>query len=271
VGTARTVSRLLALVRAAHIGPSLAVTTIAAAYGASIGLPAPRVALVAAAVLTGQLSVGWSNDLVDVERDRRAQRADKPFATGEVPVRTGRIACAAAVVLTVGLSLACGPGAGGLHLGCVALAWGYNLGIKATAWSWLPYAVAFGALPVVVALSDPGTAVPGPLLVVAAGLLGIGAHLVNALPDLAADEASGVRGLPHRLGERRAARLAVATLAGASVAVALGAAEVSRAAVVVALFAVAALALLALVTHGRTPFRAAVGIALVDVCLLVLA
>lgn len=263
-------SRLIALLRGAHLGPSLAVTTIAAAYGVSVGLPAPRVALVAAMFLTGQLSVGWSNDLVDVGRDRAAGRTDKPFATGEVTVGAGRVACGAAVLLTVVLSLACGPAAGALHLVTVALGWSYNLGLKATAWSFAPYAGAFGALPVVVALAGADVALPGATLVGAAALLGVGAHLVNALPDLQDDEAAGVRGLPHRLGERRSAWLAVAVLAAASVAVVLGAGEVPVALVVTVLTVVAALAAVALVTHGRTPFRAAVGIALVDVFLVVL-
>ncbi|UMG94458.1 UbiA family prenyltransferase [Nocardioides sp. TF02-7] len=263
-------SRLPALLRAAHLGPTLAVTTIAAAYGVSVGLPASSVVLVAAAVLTGQLSVGWSNDLVDVARDRAAGRTDKPFATGEVPLGVGRGACGAAVLLTVVLSVSCGLVAGLVHLGCVAAAWAYNLGLKATVVSFVPYAAAFGALPVFVTLAGPDVPLPGPWLVVAAALLGVGAHLVNALPDLRDDEAAGVRGLPHRLGERPSAWTAVAVLVCASVAMVLGAGAVPTAVVVAVLAVVALLAGLALVSHGRTPFRAAVGIALVDVFLVVL-
>ncbi|AYG78700.1 hypothetical protein DWB77_00808 [Streptomyces hundungensis] len=37
---------------------------------------------VAAAVLTGQLSVGWCNDAVDAHRDTACGRRDKPVATG---------------------------------------------------------------------------------------------------------------------------------------------------------------------------------------------
>ena len=40
--------------------------------------------LVALAVLAGQLSVGWSNDYLDRERDRAAGRTDKPVAAGEL-------------------------------------------------------------------------------------------------------------------------------------------------------------------------------------------
>ena len=107
------------------------------------------VALVVAAVLTGQLSIGWSNDLIDLARDRAVGREDKPLVDGRVSERTVRVACALAVVATVPLSLACGWLAGPVHLVCVAAGWAYNLGAKATPWSWLPYAVAFGGLPVV--------------------------------------------------------------------------------------------------------------------------
>ena len=39
-------------------------------------------------------------------------------------------------------------------------------------------------------------------LIAAAALLGGGAHLLNAIPDLEADRVTGIRGLPQRLGAR---------------------------------------------------------------------
>ena len=60
------------------------------------------------AVFAGQLTIGWSNDLVDAERDRRSGRTDKPVAGGELAERLLRRAIGAAVVACVGLSLACG-------------------------------------------------------------------------------------------------------------------------------------------------------------------
>ena len=57
----------------------------------------------------------------------------------------------------------------------------------------------------------------------AGALLGVGAHLVNVLPDLADDAATGVRGLPHRLGARRSSVLAAAVLVGATVVIVVGA------------------------------------------------
>ena len=258
-----------ALLGSAHLGPTLAVTALAGLLTLPAGLDGPRAALVVAAVLTGQLTIGWSNDLVDVRRDREVGRTDKPLATGELSERLVRGCCAAALVATVALSLALGPAAGLLHLLLVAAGWAYNLGLKATALSWLPYAVAFGALPGVVWLAGPGS--PPAWGVAAGALLGVGAHLANVLPDLGDDAATGVRGLPHRLGPRLLPGAAVAVLVAASAVIALGAPGLPGWALAVGAVLVVALAGLALVRRGRDSFRAAVGIALVDVALLVVA
>lgn len=260
-----------ALLRSCHPGPTLAVTLLATAFAASRDLEPARVALVAGAVLAGQLSIGWGNDLLDRHRDGAVGRSDKPLATGELPVPVARAAVTAALAVTVVLSLATGLVAGLVHLVCVAAGWAYDLGAKATAWSWLPYAVAFGGLPVFVLLAAPGaTALPW-WLPLAGALLGVGAHLLNALPDLDDDLATGVRGLPHRLGARWAARAAVAALLAATLVVALGADDATTWSRVGAPAAAAALAVVALTTGGRTPFRAAIGIAALDVLLLVTA
>ncbi len=105
----------------------------------------------------------------------------------------------------------------------------------------------------------------------AGALLGIGAHLLNVLPDLADDEATGVRGLGHRLGPRRAPVVAVAALVTATLVLALGTPGLAAAWRGGALLAAVALAVPALRSGGRTPFRAAIGIAAVDVLLLVVA
>ncbi len=262
---------MISLLRAAHIGPALAVTVLAAALAVAQHLPAGQAVLVVAAVLAGQLSIGWSNDLIDQARDRSVGRADKPLATGELSARPVSLACAGAVAAAVVLSLLCGLVAGLVHLVCVAAGWAYNLGLKRTVFSWVPYAVAFGGLTVFVSLAAPAAAVP-PLWQPAVGaLLGVGAHLVNALPDLADDEATGVRGLPHRLGARLTRLLSVVVLVAASVIVVLASGEVRLILRIAALLLVAALAAVALSTRGRTPFRAAIAIAVVDALLLVLA
>jgi 4-hydroxybenzoate polyprenyltransferase len=267
---ASAAARLSALLAAAHGPPALAVTVLAGLLSVAAGHDATTDLLVVAAVLSGQLSIGWSNDLIDLGRDRAVGRTDKPLVTGALPVAWVRTACAVAVVATVPFSLACGVGAGLAHLVCVAAGWAYNLGLKRTWWSWLPYAVAFGALPAFVSLAGPDGETPPWWWPVAGALLGVGAHLLNVLPDLADDAATDVRGFPHRLGPRRIPAVAAAVLLTASAAILVGAG------VPLVLALLTALVLLALGTvvvtrTGKVPFAAAVGIALVDVVLLVAA
>jgi len=265
---ASTRSGLTSLVAAAHPGPALAVTLLSGLLAAAQGLDLATGALVVAAVLAGQLSIGWSNDLVDLARDRRAGRTDKPVASGDVSLSVVRVACAAAVVACIVLSLALGLVPGLVHLACVASAWAYNLGLKATVWSWLPYAASFGGLTAVVTYAD-GAAPPW-WWPVGAALLGVGAHLLNVLPDLDDDAATGVRGLPHRLGRRWIAPVAAAVLVAATAVVLVGASP-TAAVLVPAAVVVLVLAAVVVTGTGRRPFVAAVAIALVDAVLLVVA
>ncbi|MET9437294.1 UbiA family prenyltransferase [Streptomyces sp. NPDC006551] len=192
--------RVGGLALSCHPGPVAAVSVLAVALCVGTGLSAARCFLVGCAVLTGQLSVGWCNDAVDARRDAEVGRRGKPAAGGAVSPREVWGAAFTALALCVPLSLACGALAGTVHLTAVAAAWLYNVRLKATALSWLPYVIGFGGLPAVVTLSLPGRPWPAWWAMAAGALLGVAAHLADALPDIADDEATGVRGLPHRLG-----------------------------------------------------------------------
>lgn len=268
IAAPRPSSAALGLVVAAHGGPTLAVTALAGLLAAAQGLGPGASALVVPAVLAGQLSIGWSNDLIDLSRDRLSERTDKPLVAGTVSVNVVRAACGVAVVVAVVLSLACGVVAGLVNLVCVAAGWTYNLGLKSTVWSWVPYAVAFGGLTVFVALvGHAGVPWWWP---VGGALLGVGAHLLNVLPDLEDDAETGVRGLPHRLGVRWIAPVATVVLVAATGVVLVGGSPPLAFAVTAALV-VAALAAIVVSAQGRRPFQAAIGIALVDAAILVTA
>jgi 4-hydroxybenzoate polyprenyltransferase len=272
--TVRRTARALAL--ACHPGPAVAVTLFAAALAAGVGSPALTTAGVLLAVLAGQLSVGWSNDWIDAARDVVVGRTDKPVATGEVPVAVVRRAALAAAGACVVLSAALGWRAGLTHVAAVAVAWAYNARLKSTPWSWAPYAVSFGLLACVVTLALPGPDVPPGWAVVAAALLGVGAHLANVLPDLEDDVATGVRGLGHRLGRTRTGLLAPVVLVGATALVVGGPAGPAAPGAWVGAGLATALAVTAVVvalrrTRSRVPFTAAIGVAAVDVVLLVAA
>ncbi|MGH8960007.1 MAG: UbiA family prenyltransferase [Jatrophihabitantaceae bacterium] len=217
-----TTATTSALVRSCHPGPTVAVTCFATVLAVCAGNDAATCTVLAVAVLAGQLSIGWSNDRIDATRDRIVDRTDKPIATGELAGRTVDRVIAAALLVTVAFSLALGWRAGLLHLAAVGCGWSYNLWLKATWFSFVPYAAAFGALPAIATLALPDHPAPAAWLMIAGALFGIAAHLANALPDLAGDRATGVLGLPHRIGARPSLVLIVMLLIAATGWLALG-------------------------------------------------
>jgi 4-hydroxybenzoate polyprenyltransferase len=211
-----------ALALSCHPIPTLAVTGLSAGLAALADLSFGRGALVTAAVFAGQLSIGWSNDYIDAERDRAVDRTDKPVAAGALPRRAALVAAIIAVALTLGFAAALGWRGGLAALVIVVCGWLYNLGLKATAFSWLPYAVGFGSLPTIPTLSASPSRWPGAWAMIAGALLGVAAHLANVLPDLKEDTATGVRGLPHRLGARLTALVCASILFAASAVILFG-------------------------------------------------
>jgi 4-hydroxybenzoate polyprenyltransferase len=196
----------LSLVLASHPLPSLAMTVGVSAAAALTGRSAIEVGLVAATVLSGQLTVGWLNDVVDRHRDKQVGRRDKPVAMGWVDPGTVTFFIALAVLLVVPLSVANGTYAGIAHLLAVASAWLYDLWFKRSVLSWLPYAVSFGLLPAFLSYGGLGGGMHGGpptiAMTVLAALLGVGIHFLNALPDLVQDNQTGVRHLPLRIALR---------------------------------------------------------------------
>jgi 4-hydroxybenzoate polyprenyltransferase len=270
VATRRTVFAVRHLLRASHPEPTVAVTAIASALAAATGRSGAGVVTVAAAVLAGQLSVGWHNDWLDAPRDRQARRHDKPLVTTTLRRHTVGAAAVTALAACVPLSLLSGWRAAAAHLAAVALAWGYNARLKSTVLSWVPYATSFPLLVAFVTLGLPSHRWPAWWALAAAALLGVGAHLANVVPDLEADARAGLHGLPHRLGSERSAVGAAGLLLGASVVVAVGPGHPGWTAA--GLPVAAAIIAAALATRRRAPvwlFRAAMLVAVVDVAMLV--
>jgi 4-hydroxybenzoate polyprenyltransferase len=214
--------------------PSVAVTGFFSATALAAGLGA-RTVLLAAAVLVGQFSVGWANDAVDAPLDLLAGRPDKPVATGQVSQRAVRNCATVALLADIPLSLAVGWRAGAAHLVAVGSAWLYDLGLKRTVASAIPYAVSFGLVPVIVAAALPGSPRPRWALVGAGVACGIAAHFANTVGDTDEDAATGVRGLPQRVGPLRSTVVAgvLVVVAGVFVLVAVGARPLPVAAVAV--------------------------------------
>jgi 4-hydroxybenzoate polyprenyltransferase len=264
---------LRGLVLATHAGPAVAVTVVATLLAVAAGVTAPRVVLLCAAVLAGQASIGWSNDWLDAGRDRRVARADKPVVQGVVSPRTLRTAAVAAAAVAVVLSLLLGPAPGILLLVLVASGWAYNAWLKRTPASLVPYCTGFGALPAGVVAAAPGTPAAPWWLVGAGAALGGAAHFANVAPDLEDDAATGVRGLPHRLGPVPSAVACAALLGAASLLLVFGPAGPPTVAGWVGLgLAAPAVVVAALAASGRLrrlAFPAIMLLVVLDVVLLV--
>jgi 4-hydroxybenzoate polyprenyltransferase len=265
------------LLASSHPEPAFAVTAVTCGLAASAGRPAWGVLAAGAAVAAGQLSVGWCNDYVDRDRDAAAGRRDKPVGRGDLAPAVAARAAFVALAAVPLLSLLSGWRAAIVHCVAVGLAWAYDLGLKSTAYSVVPYAIAFGLLPVFVVLGLAGSPWPPWWAPVAGALLGAGAHFANTLPDLADDLATGVRGLPHRLGEARS-RVASVVLLLAATAVLGFAPGLPDSAASLALLLLALVAAVVLVIVGaalgrrpgsRAPFRTTLVVAILDVALLI--
>lgn len=260
---------LKALFRTCHPLPSLAITAMFAALivrAAPHGLgPAAAVP----AVLAGELSIGWSNDYFDAERDRLAGRLDKPVAAGLISRRTVLVAAIVAVTLSLVLAFSINKAVGTIDGVQMSAGWFYNAGLKATPLSGFAYAVGFGLIPQFATATAPGVPAARASVLVAATLLGVGGHLANALPDLEADRIAGVRGLPNILAERFSVRTvrsaALVLLAGATGFLALAGTPWLWAGFGLC----AAVAWWGMGEFGRKPFYAALAIAGIDVAVFV--
>ncbi|KRF32589.1 UbiA family prenyltransferase [Yonghaparkia sp. Soil809] len=235
---------LLALVVAAHAGPTVVVTLVALLLSLASGLGTGRAALVALMILLQQLSIGWSNDALDAARDTADGRADKPIARGDLSARLVLALAAGAALGAIALSLLLGPGAALAHAVFLFAGWAYNAGLKRGALATACYAVGFGAMPLIVTLAAPDPRGAQWWAIAMGALLGVAAHFANVLPDLEDDARHGIRALPHRWGARASGLVALASLALAAVLGVLGPARVTP------LSAVGAAAGLALLVVG---------------------
>ena len=185
--------------RAAHFGPTLIVTTITFVLALSQFSPidAFRVAI---AIFTGQLVVGWSNDLVDAPLDIAAQRVKKPIVGKEISPDQLRKLIVFALFAALLFSLISPLGLIGtlIHFLGLLSATLYNLKLKSTILSPLPFIVSFGALPWAIYL--PTGNQPPLWLFIDFMLISVAFHFFNVLKDFQWDINQGVLGLPQRLG-----------------------------------------------------------------------
>jgi 4-hydroxybenzoate polyprenyltransferase len=199
--------RLLGMLLVTHPIPSLmyvtavALFSVLAAVSSGHALPPATLARVLVGVACAQIAIGTLNDYMDRELDAQSNRF-KPLVVGLI---TPRMALGQVISATIIMLLLMAP------LGWVALALGmlieglglaYDLGLKRTPFSGLLYALYFPLIPLL-AWAVFGSYQPFLLWVLPFGAaLGLAMNIANSLPDLEADTAAGVRGLPHLLGLR---------------------------------------------------------------------
>jgi 4-hydroxybenzoate polyprenyltransferase len=75
--------RVKGLLKASHFGPTLLVTAISFGFATYYWWEGPAY-VIAFGVFTGQLVVGWSNDLYDFEDDLKHNRQNKPLVSGVI-------------------------------------------------------------------------------------------------------------------------------------------------------------------------------------------
>jgi 4-hydroxybenzoate polyprenyltransferase len=201
-------SKLRGLRAASHFGPTLIVTSISFGF-ANYYWWEGSAYVIAFGVFTGQLLVGWSNDLYDYEDDLSHGRMNKPLVSGLIS-REFLATCIKVMLPFSFVANLIGPlgiNGGLVYMLGIACGIAYNFYFKFTWLSPLPYAIAFAALPSSVAISKEIT--PPLWMWLGGALFGMAAHFINVIKDMKADQKSGIRGLPQILGTRNSVIVAI--------------------------------------------------------------
>jgi len=203
--------KLRGLRQASHFGPTLIVTAIAFGFGTYYWWEGPAY-VIAFTVATGQLVVGWSNDLYDYKDDLAHNRTNKPLVSGLITKQYLQKWLRFMVPFSFIANLLGPLGIKGglaymLGVGCGVA---YNFYFKFSALSPLPYAIAFAALPSSIAISKE---INPPLWMLLGGaIFGMAAHFINVIKDMEQDNVSGIEGLPQRLGTKNSIITAAALI-----------------------------------------------------------
>ena len=192
---------LLALLKASHFGPTIAVTTVSFLLATSLWWEGPAY-VIAFGVFLGQLLVGFTNDLIDYPDDLKHNRLSKPLVSGELTTTKLRTAIKVVIPFTILLNIfgPLGIKGGLIYLFGVGMGVSYNFYFKSTLLSPIPYALAFAALVSCVVLATDRT--PPLWYISAAALIGVAAHFANVLKDLDQDLESKIKGLPQHIGKK---------------------------------------------------------------------
>ena len=193
--------KIRALAKASHFGPTLIVTAISWFFAAYYWWEGPAY-VIAFGVFTGQLVVGWSNDLYDYADDLKHNRLNKPLVAGTITpsylMKWLRVMVPFSFVANLLGPL--GFKGGLVYMFGISMGVAYNFYFKYNVFSWLPYALAFAALPSCIAISKD--IMPPVWMWLGGAIFGSAAHFINVIKDIDQDRLSGIGGLPQRIGKR---------------------------------------------------------------------
>lgn len=194
--------RVKGLLKASHFGPTLLVTAISFGFATYYWWEGPAY-VIAFGVFTGQLVVGWSNDLYDFADDLKHNRQNKPLVSGAITKeylqRWLRLMVPFSFIANLAGPL--GVNGGLVYMLGVAFGVAYNFYFKFSPLSPLPFAIAFAALPSCIAISKDIT--PPTWMWAGGALFGMAAHFINVIKDMKEDQISEIKGLPQILGTRK--------------------------------------------------------------------
>jgi 4-hydroxybenzoate polyprenyltransferase len=199
--------KLRGLLKASHFGPTLIVTSISWFFAAYYWWEGPAY-FIAFGVFTGQLVVGWSNDLYDYADDLKHNRLNKPLVAGTITHKylMSWLRFMVPFSFVANLLGPLGFKGGLVYMFGISMGVAYNFYFKYNVFSWLPYALAFAALPSCIAISKDIT--PPVWMWLGGAIFGSAAHFINVIKDIDQDRASGIGGAPQRIGKRNSIGMA---------------------------------------------------------------
>ena len=200
--------KLRGLLKASHFGPTLLVTAISFGFATYYWWEGPAY-VIAFGVFTGQLVVGWSNDLYDYQDDLSHNRKNKPLVSGQITeeLLQNWLKWVTPFSFIANLIGPLGVKGGLVYMLGILCGVAYNFYFKFSVLSPLPYAIAFAALPSSIAISKGIT--PPVWMWLGGALFGMAAHFINVIKDMKEDQISKIGGLPQRLGSKNSIWVAI--------------------------------------------------------------
>ena len=204
--------KLKGLLKASHFGPTLLVTAISFGFATYYWWEGPAY-VIAFGVFTGQLVVGWSNDLYDYQDDLSHNRKNKPLVSGQITeeLLQNWLKWVTPFSFIANLFGPLGVKGGLVYMLGILCGVAYNFYFKFSVLSPLPYAIAFAALPSSIAISKG--IVPPVWMWLGGALFGMAAHFINVIKDMKEDQISKIGGLPQKLGSKNSILAAVILIA----------------------------------------------------------